>query len=82
MNEDRNVSFSYRIINKEDQDIQYDVDISFDNTTIENKKILLEVNEEYEENYSFILPENVVLPVKTSVNLRNIGQDVYFWIED
>jgi hypothetical protein len=80
LNEDRNVTFSYKIINNEGKPLTYEIEILSGNIKIDSKNVFLEDKQEYLENYSFILPENVTLPVEVSVVLRNLNQSIHFWI--
>jgi len=82
LSKDRNISFSYGIINNEKREFTYDVEILYDNVKVESENITLKNKQEYSKNCSFILPENVDIPVKVSVNLKNLNQSIYFWIVD
>lgn len=82
LDKDRNISFSYGVINNENKELTYEVEIFYDNTKVENKKITLENKEEYSGNCSFVVPKNAKLPLKVSVNLKNLDQSIYFWVVD
>lgn len=80
IDEDKNVSFEYKIVNNERESTIYNIDFFYGTKKIDNKNIFLDVGEEYHEKYSFIITDDFPLPVNVSVVLIDFNQSINFWI--